>query len=109
MKNEKFVWEEIIDDPARRAAADRRAEEAAEKDAGKEAFLGSFYEKRQRHRKEQTQIRAFRYSCAALAAGLVAYFVGHGGIGGLAWFLAAVAAIMAMIAAYGFGKVAEMG
>ena len=100
----EWEWEGVKNTPERQEAADKRAAEAADK----REFLSDFHQQCAARRKVRIEITACRYSTGALAAGVAAYFAGNGGIGWLAWVLGGMAALMGLIAAYGFGKVRGM-
>lgn len=100
----EWEWEGVMNTPERQEAANQRAAEAEDK----QEFLSSFHQKCAARRKVRIEITACRYSTGALAAGVAAYFAGTGGIGWLAWVLGGVAAVLGLIAAYGFGKVRGM-
>ena len=103
-----WEWDNIVNDPSRMEAADVRIAQENQRRADKEMLLCEFHQKNEVRRKKRVEIEACRYACGALATGLVAYFVGAGGVDWLAWTLGSVAAVIALIAAYGFGKVYEM-
>ena len=65
----EFEWDSIMNDPERKAAADRRAAEEASLRMGKQEVFAGFYEKRAEHRKEYVQVQAMRYAIGAMAAG----------------------------------------
>lgn len=100
----EWEWEGVMNTPERQEAANQRAAEVK----GKQEFLSSFHQKCAARRKIRIEITACRYCTGALAAGVAAYFAGAGGIGWMAWVLGGVAAVMGLIAAYGFGKARGM-
>lgn len=108
----EWEWEGVMNTPERQEAAEKRAAEAADKRAAEAAdkleFLSGFHQQCAARRKNRIEITACRYSTGALAAGVAAYFAGTGGIGWLAWVLGGMAAVMGLIAAFGFGKACGM-
>ena len=108
MCKEKFVWEDIVNDPVRQEAADKRAVEEDNRRADKEDRLCQFHERNAERRRSRVEIQACRYATGALAAGVVAFLVGNGGIGWLARILGIVAAGLALISCFGFGRIYEM-
>lgn len=104
----EFEWDGIVNNPERKAAADRRAAEEASLRMGKDETLAGFHQKLAKRRRERIDIQAFRYALTALGAGVAAWFVGMGGIGWLAWTLGAVALVLGLISSYGFGRANEM-
>ena len=102
----EFEWDGIVNDPERKAEADKRAAEQVASDK-KEMFVNFYYEEAKR-RKGRTTIQAIRYTVAALATAAVAWFVGAGGIVWLACALGAIAVSLGLIASYGFGCAKEM-
>ena len=110
MSKETFEmeWDGIVNDPARRAAADQRAAEEAKLRMNRQEILADFHDKCAERRKERIEGLAFKYSVAALAAGATAWFVSAGGIGWLAWVLGAAAVVLGLIGSYGFGRANEI-
>ena len=99
----EFEWGNIVNDPARKVEGDKRAAEEAILRQNKYEILAAFHKKCAGRRKVRIEAQAFKYAIAALATGLVAFFVGTGGIGWLAWTLAAAAVVLGLIGSYGFG------
>lgn len=108
----EWEWENLMEDPSHRQAADHRAACRAacsvKAEEEKRVFLRNFYEDREAHRKNRIQILAARYGIGALASGTAAYFCAAGGIEWLAWVSCAAAATLALIASYGFGRAREI-
>lgn len=104
-----WEWDGVVNTPERQEAAAQRHMKEQKDRAEKEGFLCNFYEKTEQRRKVRVEVEACRYTLGAMIAGLVAYFCGVGGVAWLAWVLGASAVALALIAAYGFGKVKEMG
>ena len=102
----EFEWDGIVNDPERKAEADKRAAEQVASD--KKEMFANFYSEEAKRRKGRTTIQAIRYAVVALATAAVAWIVGTGGIVWLAWVLGAVAVSLGLIASYGFGRVKEM-
>lgn len=103
-----WEWDGIVNDPNRMETADVRIAQENQRRAEKEMLLCQFHQKNEVRRKKRVEIEACRYVCGALATGVVAYYVGAAGVNWLAWALGSVSAVLALIAAYGFGKVYEM-
>lgn len=104
----EWEWENLMEDPSLRQAADHRAACSVKTEEEKRVFLRNFYEDREAHRKNRIQILAARYGIGALASGSAAYFCAAGGIEWLAWVSCAAAATLALIASYGFGRAREI-
>lgn len=104
-----WEWDGVVNDPKRMETANARIAQENQRRAQKEMLLSQFHQKNEVRRKSRVEVEACRYATGALAAGVVAYYVGTGGVDWLAWALGSVAAVLALIAAYGFGKVYEMG
>lgn len=97
------VWENIFNDPNRKAEGDKRAEEEAVLRKGKQEILTDFHQKCAKRRKVRIEAQAFRHTVAGVAAGAVALFVGCGGIGWLAWVLGVAGVVLCLVGSYGFG------
>ena len=108
MCKEKFVWEDIVNDPVRQEAADKRAVEEDKRRADKEERLCQIHERNAERRRNRVEIQACRYATGALATGVVTFLIGDGSIGWLAWILGIVAAGLALISCFGFGRFYEM-
>lgn len=104
----EWEWENLMEDPSHRQAADHRAACSVKTEEERRVFLRNFYEDREAHRKNRIQILAVRYGIGALASGTAAYFCAAGGIEWLAWVSCAAAATLALIASYGFGRAREI-
>ena len=104
----EFEWDGIVNDPERKAEADKRAAEQAASAKDKKEIFADFYKNETERRKGRTTIQAIRYTVAALATAAVAWFVGAGGIVWLACALGAIAVSLGLIASYGFGCAKEM-
>ena len=100
----EWEWEGVMNTPERQEAAEKRAAEAADK----REFLSDFHQQCAARRKNRIEITACRYATGALGAGVAAYFAWSGGIGWLACVLGGIAAVVGLIAAYGFGKACGM-
>ena len=105
----EFEWEDIVNDPARKAEGDKRAAEEAILRKNKKETLAAFHKKCAERRKVRIEAQAFRYTTAALAICAVAIFVGTGGIAWLAWILAAASVVLGLIGSYGVGCAYEKG
>lgn len=107
-KNERFVWDPIVNDPARHKETDRRIADENRRRAEREERLCRFHQASAKRKRIQAEVQACRYATGALFAAVVTYFIGHSGINWLAWILGAVAAALAAISCFGFGRVHEM-
>ena len=99
----EFEWEGIVNDPERKAEGDKRAAEEAFLRKDKREIFADFHQKCEKRRKGRIEAQAFRHTIAGLATGAVAFFVGCGGIGWLAWALGVVAVVLGLVGSYGFG------
>ena len=70
----EFEWDGIVNDPERKAEADKRAAEQVASD--KKEMFANFYFEEAKRRKGRTTIQAIRYTVTALATAAVAWFVG---------------------------------
>lgn len=107
-KNEGFVWENIFEDPARQENVDNRIAAENRRRAEREERLCQFHQANADRKRSRMEVQACRYATGALAAGAVAFLVGDGGIGWLAWILGIIAACLALISCFGFGRINEM-
>ena len=80
--------------------------DAAMKNQGKREAFQDFYHKRHIHRKDRVAVESARYALLAIGLAAVGYIVRS--LPWLAIGLGSIAAIFALIAAYGAGKYREM-
>lgn len=108
MSKEKFVWEDIVNNPERQEAASKRMADEDKRRAESEEKLCQWHQNRAEHRRSTVEIQATKYAMGAVACAVVAYFAGNGGITWMAWTLGIVGAVLAVISCFGFGRVHEM-
>lgn len=97
----EWEWDGIVNDHSRTVCAEKPMEEKCD------MFSGS-YQNNERRRRIRIEMQACRYAFSAMMVAAVALFIGAGGLRVLAWILGGTAMILALISAFGFGKIAEM-
>lgn len=107
-KNEGFVWDSIINNPARHEEINRRSADENRRRAEREERLCQFNYATADRKRTRMEVQACRYVTSALAAGVVACLAAYGGLNWLAWILGIVAAGLALIASFGFGRISEI-
>lgn len=105
----EWEWSGIVNNPARKAAAEQAATDENKRRAEKEARLCEVHRRSAERRKAKMASEAFLYLMASLAFGVIAKYAWSGGIPWFGWTMVITASILGAIACFGFGRAYEVG
>lgn len=105
----EWEWSDIVNDPARKVAADKKEADESKRRSEKDARLCEFHRRSAERKKAKVAAEAFMYLMASLAVCVIAKYAWAGGIPWFGWTMVIVASTLGAIACFGFGRAYEVG
>lgn len=104
----QWEWDGIVNDPARKAAADRKVSDESKRRADAEERLCRARERCTERRKKRAVFVGFMYVLAALVSCVIARYAFSGSLTWFGWTMVVAASVFAANACFDFGRACEM-